>query len=228
MLRNETEHIQLVIRTATNESLEIVREGNAKSEYAVAVSIKVADAVIPEVPTFPSVFGINPDNFILTGMDEEQKMAKRKEVADLLLNYRISPYFSSWLSGTMKTECFSSPYSWNDFRTWDYLKDERFGRIAFPFHGLSDDELSAMLAKIKSEGLMDKAYFYIWDEPTLPSEYEQIHAMADRLHKFAPEAKVITSFYCGPKPKRMAGEQQRRFCQMFTPILQNLLLMQNM
>lgn len=259
LAKNETEHVQLVIATATNETLEIERTGspeevsfecrrletfenmhdvlvpcngkvkpedklvkvwltfktrtdsqtgsykeiirfkNANAEYAVALSLNIVDAAIPEVPTLPAVFGINPDNFILTGLDEEQKMAKRKEVADLLLDYRISPYFSTWLSGTMKTECFSSPYSWNDFRSWDYLKDARFNRIAFPFHGLSDAELESMLGKIKSEGLIDKAYFYIWDEPTLTTEYEQIHEMSDRLHRYAPEAKVITSFYCGPK-----------------------------
>ena len=31
------------------------------------------------------------------------------------------------------------------------------------------------------------------------AEYAQIHSMADRLHQYAPEAKVITSFYRGPE-----------------------------
>lgn len=177
---------------------EIVRFRNASKEYAVAVYVVVEDAAIPVMPTLPSVFGINPDNFILTGLSEEEKMLKRQEVADLLLEYRISPYFSTWLSGTMKTECCSSPFPWNDARTWNYLKQSGFSRIALPFHNLSDAELKAMLDKARSEGLLDKAYFYIWDEPTKPSEYEQIHAMADRLHGFAPSARIITSFYCGP------------------------------
>ena len=185
--------------TAPGKYKEVIRFKTEEDEYAVAISVNVLDVEIPEVPSLPSVFGINPDNFIMTGLNEEQKREKRKEVADLLLDYRATPYFSTWLSGTMKTECFSSPYTWDDFRTWEYLKDARFNRIAFPFHGLSDEELESMLQKVKSEGLMDKAYFYLWDEPTKMAEYEQIHEMADRLHRYAPEAKVITTYYRGPE-----------------------------
>ena len=209
LMQNETEHVQLVISTASNETLTIERSGapealgfecrqlrtfegmqdvlvpcdgsvkpdnklvkvwlsfktstnsapgnyrevikfrnaNSGAEYAVALSITIVNAAIPVTPSLPCVFGINPANFIMTGLDEEQKTAKRKEVADLLLDYRISPYFSSWLSGTMKTECFSSPYDWSDDRTWEYLKDPRFTRIALPFHGLDDSELEQMLAR---------------------------------------------------------------------------------
>lgn len=261
LLRNETEHLQLVIRTMSNEMLSIVREGGddavelicrevqsfdklendvlvpcdgqvkpqrgnivnvwlsfrassmasagrhkevirfrgARHEYAVAIDITVEDASVPEVPYLPAVFGINPDNFILNGLTEDQKVEKRKEVSDLLLGYRIAPYFSTWLNGTMRTEVNSSPYPWNDDRTWKYLSDPRFGRIALPFHGLTDDELGIMLERAREEGLLDKAYFYIWDEPTLQNEYDQIREMADRLHGHAPEAKVITTFYCGKK-----------------------------
>lgn len=268
LVKNETEHVQLVISTASNETLTIERSGapeaigfecrqlrtfegmqdvlvpcdgtvkpanklvkvwlsfsttaesvpgnyrevitfrnaNSGAEYAVALSITIVDAAIPETPSIPCVFGINPDNFILTGLDEEQKAAKRKEVADLLLDYRISPYFSSWLSGTMKTECFSSPYGWDDDRTWEYLKDPRFTRVALPFHGLDDSELEQMLARAQQEGILDKAYFYVWDEPTKVSEYEQIHDMADRLHRYASEADVLTSFYCGPVDGDRAGD----------------------
>ena len=177
---------------------ELIRFKSATDEYIVAVYVVVQDAEIPIKPTHPCVFGINPDNFILTGLSDEQKRAKRKEVADLLLDYRISPYFSSWLAGTMKTECFSSPYGINDERTWRYLKDPRFSRIALPFHGLSDEQLETMLDRAQAEGVLDDAYFYIWDEPTKPSEYEQIHAMADKIHQYAPTAKILTSFYCGP------------------------------
>ena len=184
--------------TATGTYREIIRFRTSAKEYAVLVYVVVENAAIPETPTLPSVFGINPDNFIMTGLSEEEKMLKRKEVADLLLGYRISPYFSTWLSGTMKTECFSSPFPWNDDRSWSYLRNPGFSRIALPYHNLSDEELKTMLDRALSEGLMDKAYFYVWDEPTKPSEYEQIHAMADRLHGFAPSAKILTSFYCGP------------------------------
>ena len=177
---------------------EIIRFKTDDKEYAVAISINVVNASLPETPSIASVFGINPQNFIFTGLSEEQKIEKRKAASDLLLEYRISPYFSTWLSGTMKTECFSSPYAWNDDRTWEYLADKRFSRIALPSHGLSDDELEMMLNKARETGLLNKAFFYVWDEPTKTNEYEQIKTLSDRIHRYAPEAKVLTTFYCGP------------------------------
>lgn len=268
MAKNESEHVQLVIRTGTDETLDIERNGNETAldfecrelktfekmqdvlvpcgtevtprdglvkvwlsfktssrtaagnykeiikfrnqtvgtEYAVALSITVKDVTIPETPSLPCVFGINPENFMLSGLTEDQKTEKRKEISDLLLTYRISPYFSTWLSGTMQTECFSSPYGWEDSRTWEYLKDPRFTRVALPFHGLKDDELSEMLAKADNEGVLDNAYFYIWDEPTKTSEYARIHEMADRLHARSVKAKVLTSFYRGPEDGDKAGD----------------------
>ena len=182
----------------TKRYKEVIRFKEGSQEYAVAISLNVVDASLPETPSIASVFGINPQNFIFSGLSEEGKIEKRKEASDLLLEYRISPYFSTWLSGTMKTECFSSPYDWNDDRTWSYLADKRFNRIALPSHGLSDEELQAMLNKARENGLLEKAYFYLWDEPTKTAEYEEIRSMADRIHQYAPEAKVLTTFYCGP------------------------------
>ena len=183
----------------TKRYKEVIRFKEGSQEYAVAISLNVVDASLPEPPSIASVFGINPQNFIFSGLSEEGKIEKRKEASDLLLEYRISPYFSTWLSGTMKTECFSSPYDWNDDRTWSYLADKRFNRIALPSHGLSDEELQAMLNKARENGLLDNAYFYLWDEPTKTAEYEEIRSMADRIHQYAPEAKILTTFYCGPK-----------------------------
>ncbi|MCM1177984.1 MAG: DUF4091 domain-containing protein [Bacteroides sp.] len=172
---------------------------NEGAEYGLAFYIVVKDAMIPEKPSISSAFGINPDNLILTGMDEGQKQEMRREISDLLLEYRADPYFSTWLSGSMKTECFSSPYAIDDERSWAYLSDPRFNRIALPYHSLDDEGLKQMLERAGSEGLVDKAFFYVWDEPVLPSEYASIRAMADRIHMYSPQAKVLTSFYCGPK-----------------------------
>ena len=110
---------------------EIIRFKTDDKEYAVAISINVVNASLPETPSIASVFGINPQNFIFTGLSEEQKIEKRKAASDLLLEYRISPYFSTWLSGTMKTECFSSPYAWNDDRTWEYLADKSYNSLLY-------------------------------------------------------------------------------------------------
>lgn len=190
---------------------EIIRFRGNKYQYAVAIDVNIANASLPESALQTSVFGINPDNLILTGLTEEQKMEKRKEISDLLLNYRISPYFSTWLSGTMRTEVCSSPYKWDDERTWAYLKDKRFTRIALPYHGLTDNELKQMLDKAQVNGLIDKVYFYVWDEPTKIAEYAEIKDYAARIHRYAPKAKVLTTFYRGPED----GEQINNLFAVF-------------
>ncbi len=178
---------------------EVIRFRNENESYKITVTIKIENAYLPEVPSIASVFGINPANMIYSGLTDEQKAAKMKQVSDLLLTYRISPYFSTWLSGTMKTEVNSSPYKWDDSRTWDYLSDPRLNRIALPFHGLSDDDLNSLLSTARSKGLLSKVYFYIWDEPTKISEYEQIKAFAEKIHSYEPQVKILTTFYRGPE-----------------------------
>lgn len=258
LVRNETESMQVLIQTKTNEKLTIERQNpvpgvsfearnlvffekmedvlvpcgekvkptakvlklwltyktaqdvvpglykeqillkNKKVEYHLEIVLNIHDAVIPEVPSHPCVFGVDPRRLPLTGLNDEQRREYQKKVTDLLLDYRISPFICTWLQG-MNTECFSSPYSWNDERSWTYLKDPRFTRIALPYHSLNDNELKAMLDRARAEGLLEKAYFYLLDEPTKMEQYEQIREKAARLHSFAPEAKVITTFYRGPE-----------------------------
>jgi len=214
MVRNEYESVQLVIQTDSKKSLKIERIGN---NDAIEFQCRKLEAFNGKYDVLiPCDNEIEPDDKVVRAwltfkvrseaeakrhkeiISEEQKIEKRKAASDLLLEYRISPYFSTWLSGTMKTECFSSPYAWNDDRTWEYLADKRFSRIALPSHGLSDNELEMMLNKARETGLLNKAFFYVWDEPTKTDEYEQIKTLSDRIHRYAPEAKVLTTFYCGP------------------------------
>ena len=191
MLKNEVEHIQLVIATSSDDSLEIIRANAADGIDFNCRSLenfeKMSDVLVPcngkVVPknhlvkvwlTFrtgaDSKAGKYDEVIKFRNADEEYAVAvsidvaKHKTYSDFLLNYRISPYFFDWLPGSLKIECFSSPYSWNDYRSWEYLRDPRFNGIALPLHYLSDSELQAMVDKVRAEGLMDKSYFYIWDE----------------------------------------------------------------
>lgn len=178
---------------------EIVSFSGTDTTYRIRLSIQLGEVSIPQTPSIPCVFGVNPQNFVFTGLDEAGRTAKKREAADLLLDYRISPYFCTWLAGTMNVECSSSPYAYGTSDFWDYLKDERFAAIALPSHNLSDNQLKSMLEGARTLGLLDKAYFYIWDEPTTMNQYAGIRSMADRIHGYAPEAKVLTTYYCGPQ-----------------------------
>lgn len=174
--------------------------------YPIKATIKIEDVTVPEVPSIPAVFGINPDKIAFAAKDDESKAAARKEVSDLLLGYRIAPYFCEWIGGSMMLETNSTPYSPSDERMWEYLKDPRFNAVALPSVYLKDDELSAMLDRARKEGILDKAYFYLWDEPTTLDQYSKIREKADRIHKLAPDAKVLTTFYCGPTDGPRAGD----------------------
>ena len=112
----------------------------------------------------------------------------------------MNPYFSTWLANSMKHEASSSPWKWNDKRTVPFLSDKRFNRFAVPYHSLSHNELDSLLQQLKQTDLLDKSYFYLWDEPTYMKEYHLIGQYSQEIHKLMPEAKVLTTFYCGQRP----------------------------
>jgi hypothetical protein len=179
-----------------DEIIELTRAG--LSRY-VQVRLHVYDCSVPEVPTIPAVFGIDPSRLGLSGNETpEERSAEKKRWSDLLLDHRISPYFSTWIDGTMKVENSSSPWEWDDPRTVDYLSDPRFVRFAAPCYSLDDNALQTFIDTLRRRELLQKAYYYVWDEPKNMAEYACVIDEAERIHRAAPEARIITTFFCGP------------------------------
>ena len=156
------------------------------------------DTALPSTPSLPAAFGIIEKNLI-DSTSKEQTLQNKLEWAELCLDYRMNPYFSTWLANSMKHEASSSPWKWNDKRTVPFLSDKRFNRFAVPYHSLSHNELDSLLQRLKQTDLLDKSYFYLWDEPAYMKEYHLIGQYSQEIHKLMPEAKVLTTFYCGPK-----------------------------
>lgn len=180
--------------------------------YPVYVHINVKDVSLPVQSSFPAVFGIDPDNLPMAkGIPEESKIMIRKEVSDLLLNYRISPYFCSWISATNRIEVNSSPFPPGDVRMLDYLKDPRFNLIALPYRRLTDTQLRTMLEEIRNSGLIEKCYFYFTDEVRNIAGYNEIKTISSKIHGYAPEAKILITFNQGPDDK----SQQADYMQVF-------------
>lgn len=183
---------------------EIIRFRGEKSVLLFKVNLHVYNCAVPELPTIPAVMGIDPNRMGIEDLSPEEASVEKKKWSDLLLTYRVSPYFSHWFgqeleNKDMRVENISSPWAWNDPRTMEYMKDPRFTQIALPSHFLSDEELKHFLDDLKKNDLLKKAYFYIWDEPKMMEEYVLIKKEADRIRQFAPEAKVMTTFFCGPR-----------------------------
>lgn len=148
--------------------------------------IRVADYEIPLTPSIPSVFSIDIDNIPDNGSDRQKELW-----TEFLLSRRIDPYYSELIDkGAWRWDNCFSPWAWDDPRSLALLKDERFCRFALPFM-LEDEELLRMCSYMKQEGVFDRCYFYIWDEPKKPSHYDQIAELSSHLHSIDPDAKML-------------------------------------
>lgn len=176
---------------------EIVVEGEGMKQD-IQVTIDVHETTLPVTPSIPAAFGIIT-KYLVDPQSEENTVLNKEKWAELCLSYRMNPYFSTWLEGSMRHEASSSPYEWNDQRTKRFLSDPRFNRFALPFHSLSDKDLKSMLHEAMETGVLAKSYFYLWDEPSLIEEYVMLKQYSKRIHEIAPDAKILTTFYCGPK-----------------------------
>lgn len=167
---------------------------------SIKITVKTGTVALRETPLVPSVFGIWPS-----------AVTDRKEMTDLLLNYRISPYFFFWEADGHSVECESSPYGRNDTRYWEYLEDKRFAAIALPAHELDDNSLARMIAEAKARSIFDKVYFYLMDEPCNMGMVEYFRAAAERVHGIDSNAKILTTFYKGPDDGPYAGKLTAMF-----------------
>ncbi len=162
---------------------------NNKQQFSIVVTIDVQDFILPEMPSITSAFGIYTTNLMPKDTTEAELEKKYKEMTDLLLNYRITPFSNLWPAK-------SSPYGWNDPRTDSYLSGTRFSRIALPYLDQKKD-LESMINNVAQDGLLEKSYFYISDEPSL-NAYNRIKAYAESIHQIAPNAKTMVTFNSGP------------------------------
>lgn len=171
--------------------------------YSVEIKVQLAihKLTLPKAPSIPAVFGIKDDMFsrTLNLQSDDERIDAMVQWAEFMLDYRMDPYFCRWLEKSMQHEAYSSPWPLTDKRAIEFLSDERFRRVAVPFYSLGDVQLKQSLGVLEETGLIDKSYFYIWDEPSLMEEYIKIRERADKIHAISPQADVLTTFYCGPK-----------------------------
>jgi len=53
----------------------------------------------------------------------------------------------------------------------------------------------------QARGWLSRGFFYLWDEP--PTRRNTLRfGMAAKVHALAPEARVLTTYYCGPSMAR--------------------------
>ncbi|XVF63900.1 hypothetical protein PTKIN_Ptkin09bG0123600 [Pterospermum kingtungense] len=178
----------------------------------VKLSLTVWDFVIPTTPSLPAVFGIS-DTVIEDRFGVEHGSNEWYDALDQhfkwLLQYRISPYFCRW-GESMRVLTYTSPWAADHPKSDEYLADPRLAAYAVPYRPVvscndaAKDYLQKEVEILRTKNHWKKAYFYLWDEPLNMEQYESVRNMASEIHAYAPDARVLTTYYCGPSDAPLA------------------------
>lgn len=71
---------------------------------------------------------------------------------------------------------------------------------------MSENELASLLCNIQKKGKLKESLFYIWDEPAYMEDYEQIKQKVNIIRKYASDARILTTFFCGPRNGPRKGD----------------------
>ncbi|KAL9686079.1 hypothetical protein QQ045_023534 [Rhodiola kirilowii] len=172
------------------------------------INLTVWDFVLPITPSVPAVIGIS-DTVIEDRFGLQHGSDEWYEALDFhfkwLLQYRISPYFCRW-GDRMRVLTYTSPWPAGHSKSEEYYSDPRLAAYAVPYNPVisssyayaSKDYLQSEVEILREKNHWKKAYFYLWDEPLNMEQYDNLRKMASEIHAYAPDARILTSYYCGP------------------------------
>uniref|UniRef100_A0A5B7BN44 Glycoside hydrolase 123 catalytic domain-containing protein n=1 Tax=Davidia involucrata TaxID=16924 RepID=A0A5B7BN44_DAVIN len=186
------------------------------------LSLTVWDFVIPATPSLPAVIGIS-DTVIEDRFGVEHGSIEWYEALDQhfkwLLQYRISPYFCRW-GDSMRVLTYTCPWPADHPKSDEYFSDPRLAAYAVPYRRVvscgdtAKDYLQKEVEILKTKNHWKKAYFYLWDEPLNQEQYDSIRNMASEIHAYAPDARVLTTYYCGPSDAPLASNSFEAFLKV--------------
>ncbi|XP_022768924.1 uncharacterized protein LOC111312686 isoform X4 [Durio zibethinus] len=178
----------------------------------VKLSLTVWDFIIPTTPSLPAVFAIS-DTVIEDRFGVEHGSSEWYDALEQhfkwLLQYRISPYFCRW-GDSMRVLSYTSPWPADHPKTDEYFSDPRLAAYAVPYgpvvsrNDAAKNYLQKEVEVLRTKSHWKKAYFYLWDEPLNMEQYESFRNMASEIHAYAPDARVLTTYYCGPSDAPLA------------------------
>ncbi|KAG5543231.1 hypothetical protein RHGRI_016096 [Rhododendron griersonianum] len=202
------------------------------------LSLTVWDFVLPATPLLPAVIGIS-DTVIEDRFGVEHGSNEWYEALDQhfkwLLQYKISPYFCRW-GDSMRVLTYTSPWPADHPKSDEYLSDPRLAAYAVPHSRVvscgdtAEDYLQREVEILKTKSHWKKAYFYLWDEvptelhdhpvislvaqPLNVEHYDSLRSMAAEIHVYAPDARVLTTYYCGPSDAPLAPNNLEAFLKV--------------
>ncbi|XP_042492086.1 uncharacterized protein LOC122071754 isoform X2 [Macadamia integrifolia] len=176
------------------------------------LSVTVWDFVLPLTPSLPAVVGISEtvieDRFGARHGSDEWYEALDQHFK-WLLQYRISPFFCRWGDG-MRVLAYTCPWPADHPKAEEYYSDPRLAAYAVPYAPVlsGSDAAKDVLRKevdiLKTKAHWKKAYFYLWDEPLNLDNYNSVRNMSSEIQTYAPDARVLTTYYCGPSDAPLA------------------------
>ncbi|XP_028757619.1 uncharacterized protein LOC114716809 [Neltuma alba] len=206
-----------------NGSVDMMDEDAISSlSVRVKLNLTVWDFILPATPSLPAVFGIS-DTVIEDRFGVQHGTAEWYEAMDQhfrwLLQYRISPYFCRWGNG-MRVLTYTCPWPADHPKSEEYFSDPRLAAYAVPYsHVISSndaakDYLQKQIDILRTKSHWRKAYFYLWDEPLNLEHYDSVRNMACEIHSYAPEARILTTYYCGPNDAPLASTPFEAFVKV--------------
>ncbi|XP_031482854.1 uncharacterized protein LOC116252613 isoform X2 [Nymphaea colorata] len=199
--------------SADSGSVDIMDE-DISTNFSVHIKLNVTvwDFVLPMTPSLPAVFGVSEtvieDRFgVEHGSDDWYDALERH--FKWLLQYRISPFFCRW-GENMRILAYTCPWPADHPKSEEYYSDPRLAAYAVPYAPIlscsdaAKDTLRKEVENLKTKPHWRNSYFYLWDEPLNLQQYEAIRRMSTEIRSYAPDARVLTTYYAGPSDAPLA------------------------
>ena len=174
--------------------------------FTIQLDYNVHHTIIPLKSSIPITVGV--ENRCMTEcLNDKEADKERQRWVDFVLSYRMTPVFGTQITPERwQYEHSFSPWAWNDKRSIRLLNDRRYSCYMLPFFTLSENELASLLCNIQKKGKLKESLFYIWDEPAYMEDYEQIKRKVNIIRKYASDARILTTFFCGPRNGPRKGD----------------------
>ncbi|XP_074279252.1 uncharacterized protein LOC141604696 isoform X2 [Silene latifolia] len=206
-----------------NGTADMMEEDSTLSRSVqVKISLTVWDFTLPITPSLPAVIGIS-DTVIEDRYNVEHGSNEWFDTLDMhfkwLLQYKISPYFCRW-GDSMRVLTYTCPWPADHPKSDEYFSDPRLAAYAVPYCPVvscvdaAPNFLQEEINVLKTKDHWRKAYFYLWDEPLNVEHFNSIRRMASEIYAHAPDARVLTTYYCGPSDAPLAATSFEAFLKV--------------
>jgi hypothetical protein len=155
----------------------------------VSVELNVHDFELPVTPSLRTAFGNQPQfvPFEKVPKNGPEFEAMNRKYYEILLEHGISGYeIPGGVTGPDAEK---------------FLSDRRMTSYTIPFPA-KDEDLKAVIDKLRKGGWFNKGYFYLVDEPAKEDAFEQLVKYTERLKRVVgPDYKLVTPYAGNPQFK---------------------------